>query len=152
MDGTIRLDGREFTGISQALTAAQDDYLLAHLRVAGVIEILDSMGNTPREKLSEEMLTRIMLSGETHAILAGALTESGKQWSRAEAERNRAAFAAVTDAAEKTAMRTAIVSFVIGFFGFGEPSSTSSPRSSSPAETARPTANEEAATSASSAR
>ena len=36
-DDTITLDGRKFTSVSQAITANQDDYILAHLRVAGAI-------------------------------------------------------------------------------------------------------------------
>jgi hypothetical protein len=134
MAETITLDGRKFQGISQALTANQDDYILAHLRLAGAIEVLSDLDGVQRskEKRAEDLLTQILLSGRTHHILAGCLTEDGKIWSRAEADRNAARFAALTDVAEKTAMRSSIVGFVIGFFSFGEPSSVSSPKSSSP--------------------
>jgi hypothetical protein len=131
---TITLDGRKFQGISQALTANQDDYILAHLRLAGAIEVLSDLDSVQRskEKRAEDLLTQILLSGRTHHILAGCLTEEGKVWSRKEADANAARFAGITDLAEKTAMRNSIVSFVIGFFTLGELSSESSPKSSSP--------------------
>lgn len=125
---TLKLDGRDFVGISQTLTANQDDYILAHLRLSGAIEVLSDPTN--KEKKAENLLTQILLSGRTHQILAGCLTEVGKKWNRADAERNAAVFAEITAEAEKTAMREAIVRFIIGFFQLGEPSSTSSPNSS----------------------
>ncbi|MGA3295280.1 MAG: hypothetical protein ABSE45_15030 [Candidatus Acidiferrales bacterium] len=138
MDDRFTLDGREFRGISESLTAAQDDYLLAHLRRSGAIEVL-AAAEGPDETRAERLLTEIMLSGETFHILAGCLTETGKKWSRAEAERNAAAFAAITAADEKLRMRAAIVRFVIGFFASGAGSSETSPKSSSPNEGDRPT-------------
>jgi len=138
---TITLDGRKFAGISQALTANQDDYILAHLRLAGALEILSDVDGVQRtkEKRAEELLTQILLSGRTHSILAGCLTEEGKVWTRKEADANALRFAAITDHVEKKAMRGAIVGFVVDFFGFGEPSSESSPKSSSPTEKGRRT-------------
>ncbi|MBZ5700253.1 MAG: hypothetical protein LAN84_00240 [Acidobacteriia bacterium] len=130
---TITLDGRKFTGITQALTANQDDYILAHLRLAGAIEVLSDLDGVKRtkEKRAEDLLTQILLSGRTHHILAGCLTEDGKVWSREEANANAARFARITDIEEKTAMRSCIVRFIIGFFSLGEPSSEISPKSSS---------------------
>jgi hypothetical protein len=138
---TITLDGRKFTGISQDLTANQDDYILAHLRLAGAIEVLSDLDGVTRtkEKRAEDLLTQILLSGRTHYILAGCLTEDGKVWSRKEADANAARFAGITDIAEKTAMRSSIVKFVIGFFSLGEPSSETSQKSSSRSEKAPPT-------------
>ena len=130
---TLKLDGRDFVGISQALTANQDDYILAHLRLSGAIEVLSDLigpSKQSKEEKAENLLTQILLSGRTHHILAGCLTEVGKKWNRADAERNAAVFAEITAEAEKTAMREAIVRFVVGFFRLGEPSSTSSPNSS----------------------
>lgn len=130
---TITLDGRKFTGIAQSLTANQDDYIIAHLRLSGAIEILSDLDGVKRtkEKRAEDLLTQILLSGRTHHILAGCLTEDGKVWSRPEADRNAARFSAVTDPGEKDAMRSSIVKFVIGFFSLGEPSSEISRKSSS---------------------
>jgi hypothetical protein len=141
MIDTITLDGRKFTGISQALTANQDDYLLAHLRLAGAIEVMGDLDGIARtkEKRAEDLLTQILLSGRTHKILAGCLTEEGKVWSRAEADANAARFAGITDVEEKTAMRSSIVTFVIGFFSLGADSSESSPKSSSRSEEVPPT-------------
>jgi hypothetical protein len=118
---TITLDGRKFTGISQALTANQDDYILAHLRLAGAVEVLSDLDGVKRtkEKRAEDLLTQILLSGRTHHILAGCLTEDGKVWTRAGADANAACFAAITDMEEKTEMRSSIVKFVIGFFSLG---------------------------------
>jgi hypothetical protein len=138
---TITLDGRKFTGISQALTANQDDYILAHLRLAGAIEVLSDLDGVTRtkEKRAEDLLTQILLSGRTHHILAGCLTEDGKVWSRKEADANAARFAGLTDIAEKTAMRESIVKFVIGFFSLGATSSESSQKSSSRSAKVPPT-------------
>jgi hypothetical protein len=132
-ESIIKLDGRHFAGISQALTANQDDYILAHLRLSGAIEVLSDLDGKKRtnEQRAEDLLTQILLSGHTHHILAGCLTEAGKTWSRAEADANAARFAGITDIEEKTAMRTSIVRFVIGFFSLGEPSSETSRKSSS---------------------
>jgi len=157
MEESLQLDGREFQGTSQSLTAAQDDYILAHLRLAGVLEVFADVdgpnGKTKGrsdEKRAEDLLTRILLSGRAPFILAGCLTESGRKWSRAEADSNAARFAEITDGDEKTAMRASIVKFIIGFFGFGEKSPATSRKSSSRKETDRPGESAEAATSAAS--
>ena len=133
LDEDISLDGRKFHGISQALTANQDDYILAHLRLAGAIEVLSDLDGQKRtkEQRAEDLLTAILLAGRTHHILAGCVTEEGKTWNRPEADRNAVRFAAITDADEKTTMRAVIVRFVIGFFSLGEPSSKTSQKSSS---------------------
>jgi hypothetical protein len=138
---TITLAGRKFTGISQSLTANQDDYIIGHMRRAGVLDVLVQANGKQltEEERGEELLTSILLSGRTQQILAGCLTEEGKVWNRADADRNAAAFAEITDEKEKTLMRSAIVRFVIGFFSSGEPSQESSPKSSSPSGKARRT-------------
>jgi hypothetical protein len=143
MSETITLDGRKFSSITQALTANQDDYILAHLRLAGAIEVLSDLDGVKRtqEGRAEDLLTRILLSGRTHHILAGCLTEEGKTWSRKEADANAARFAGITDFTEKTAMRSSIVRFVIGFFSLGEPSSETSRKSSSRNAKVPPTKN-----------
>jgi hypothetical protein len=137
----ITLDGRKFRGISKDLTANQDDYILAHLRLAGALEVLQDPDGIKRhpEKRAEELLTQILLSGRTHHILAGCLTEEGKVWSRAEAEANAARFSEITSVEEKTAMRKSIVEFVIGFFSLGAPSSATEkvPRTKSAAARSR---------------
>lgn len=151
---TITLDGRTFHGITQALTANQDDYILAHLRLSGAIEVLSDLDGVKRtqEKRAEDLLTQILLSGRTHRILAGLLTEEGKVFSREESDANAARFAAITDTGEKLLMRKAIVEFVIGFFSFGEPSSKNSRKSSSHSEKVPRTNTEAQSTSATSGR
>lgn len=133
---TIKLDGRQFSGITQSLTANQDDYILAHLRLAGAIEVLSDLDGMRRtaEKRAEDLLTHILLSGRAQFILAGCLTEEGKVWSRAEADANAARFSQITDEEEKIAMRSSIVKFVIGFFQLGATSSETSQKSSNPTE------------------
>ena len=123
MNSPITLDGRKFRGISQSLAANQDDYLLGHLRKAGAINVLSDLDGVTRtiEQRAEDLLTQILLSGSTHQILAGCLTEEGKVWSRAEADANAARFAEITDFAEKIEMRKSIVTFVVGFFGAAAP-------------------------------
>lgn len=152
MTETITLDGRKFAGISQDLTANQDDYILAHLRLAGAIEVLNDFDGVKRtqERRAEDLLTQILLSGRTHHILAGCLTEEGKTWSRKEADANAVRFAGITDFTEKTAMRSSIVRFVIGFFSLGEPSSETSRKSSSRSVKVPPTKNAAPSTSATS--
>jgi hypothetical protein len=129
----ITLDGRKFHSVTEALTANQDDYILAHLRKAGAIEVMSDLDGITRtkEQRAEDLLTQILLSGRTHQILAGCLTEDGKTWNRADADANAARFAAITDVDEKINMRKSIVGFVIGFFSLGEPSSETSQKSSS---------------------
>jgi len=118
---TITLDGRKFQGITQALTVNQDDYILAHLRLAGAVEVMSDPDGVKRtkEQRAEDLLTRILLSGRAHQILAGCVTEEGKVWNRTEADANAARFGAITDIADKTAMRSSMVQFVIGFFSLG---------------------------------
>jgi hypothetical protein len=132
MNEEITLDGRKFLGISDALTASQDDYILGHLRKAGALEVLRDFDGKKRthEERTEDLLTQILLSGRSHNILAGCLTEEGKTWNRADAEANALRFAQITEIEEKTAMRTGLVQFVIGFFSSGAPLSKTSPRSS----------------------
>ena len=152
-DAVIKLAGREFQSISQALTANQDDYLVAHLRLAGVLEVLADLGlEKPRndKERAEYLLTRILLSGRKHFILAGCLTEKGKVWSRPEADRNAEIFAQITDTAEKRAMSMAVVRFVSGFFTSGETSSQNSPKSLSRPGKGRHTASEAGAISGTS--
>jgi hypothetical protein len=143
MTETITLDGRKFSSITQALTANQDDYILAHLRLSGAIEVLSDLDGVKRtqEERAEDLLTRIMLSGRTYHILAGCLTEEGKTWSRKDADANAVRFAGITDFTEKAAMRSSIVRFVIGFFSLGEPSSETSRKSSSRSAKVPPTKN-----------
>jgi hypothetical protein len=151
---TIILDGRTFQGITQALTAAQDDYVLVILRRSGALSLLSKVPNNAtdqdRAERADELVTAVLESGRNHHLLAGLLTEPGKKWTRDEAERNAARFADITDAAEKIAMHKYLVQFIVGFFPSGEPSSMTSPNSSHPSETAPVTTSAEAATSAAS--
>jgi hypothetical protein len=113
----ITIEGRDFRGITQELSAAQDDFLIAHLQLAGCLPALRDIKADP-ETRAEMLLIQLMLSGRTHQVLAGCLTEEGKSWTFEEATRNAATFAAITDSESKAAMREAIVSFVCSFFLF----------------------------------
>lgn len=126
--GVLRIDGREFHGVTQELSAAQDDYLIGQLRLAGAMEIL--LGKDKPEIRAERLLTQIMISGRGAQILAGCLTEAGKSWTFEEAARNAARFAAITAAADKAAMRTAVVHLVSGFFLYALRSAPTSLKSS----------------------
>jgi hypothetical protein len=149
---TITLDGRRFQGITQALTAAQDDWILVILRRSGTLDLLSKVPKNAtdqeRGERADELVTTVLESGRNHHLLAGLLTEPGKKWTREEAERNAARFADITDAAEKLAMHKFLVQFIVGFFQSGEPSSMTSPNSSNPSATAPDTTSVEAATSA----
>ena len=140
---TITLDGRKFTGVSQSISANQNDYIQANLRRAGAIEVLNDLDGVKRsqEKRAEDLLTQILDSGRKPYILAGCLTEEGKVWNRAEADANAARFGAITDPAEISEMTSSIVKFVIGFFSLGAPSSKTSQKSSSRSGRVPPTKN-----------
>lgn len=141
LDGTYKLDGRTFNGISHSLSANQDDYIVAHLRLAGALEVLqdiDGIKRTPEQR-AEDLLTKILLAGKTHHVLAGCLTEEGTKWNRESADKNAARFAAITDPVQKIEMRNYVVEFVAVFFSFVVRSSRNSPKSSHPNEKVRRT-------------
>lgn len=144
MPHEIRLDGRDFEGVSQRVTAAQDDYILYWLGQSGANDVLLRLATGKRaEKSAHELLTTIIGSGMANHIVAGILTERGKKWRRDEAERNAVIFADITDTDEKVAMRQCVVEFVIHFFLLGEASSTTSPKSSNPSKADPDTSNED---------
>jgi hypothetical protein len=129
-ENLVTIGGRQFTGVTQELSAAQDDYLMGQLRLAGALELVLAAEMDP-EKTAEALLTQIMISGRAPQVLAGCLTEAGKQqWSFEEATRNARLFADTTNAQDKQAMRTAIVGFVVGFFQFAIAFATTSRKSS----------------------
>jgi hypothetical protein len=134
MRPTIVLDGRKFNDVLQNVSSIQFDYIQAHIRLAGGVEIvgdLDGVKRTRAER-AEELFTRILLRGQKTSILAGFLVEDGKVWSPAEADRNAARFDAITDHDEIRAMATLIVDFGFHYFELGEMSPESSQKSSSP--------------------
>jgi hypothetical protein len=153
----MKLDGREFAGVDQAITAAQNDYIIGHLRAAGALEVLSGLDLTQSQqpaidKAQEDLVTRIFLSGRKSFILAGLLTEVGKKWSRAEADRNAAIFNEVADPVDLDLMTSLVVRAVIDFFQYAGKSSLSSLKSSSPSAEAPATKSGEPATSESSPR
>ncbi len=141
MNPTISLDGRKFVGVMQDISSLQHDYIQAHVRLAGAVEILGDLDGVTRtkEKRAEDLLTQILLRGQKAPILAGCLTEEGKVWTPAEADRNAARFQALTDPEEIREMTARIVEFVISFFELGSASSETSRKSSSRNATVPPT-------------
>jgi hypothetical protein len=123
---SITLDGRKFHPINGPLTSAQDNYIVGHLRLAGAGEIVNDAGGkkTTLEERGEALVTRLLLSDQAQFIVAGCLIEEGKVWSGAEADRNAAAFAAITDLEEKTAMQQSFVRFIIAFLRCADPHAT----------------------------
>ena len=136
MTKAITLDGRQFVGLTENITASQEDYIFGHLRQAGAMDLEGNLGGAERtkEQRAEAMLTKILLSGRKHFIVAGAFTEDGKTWNRVEADANAARFANITSTEEKKAMQSSIVALVIGFFMSGEQSLGTSPASSDSSE------------------
>jgi len=132
-ENTVNIDGREFEGTTQQITAAQNDYIIGQLRAAGALEVLAQMDPQNSEeaigKARVELVTRIFLSGRKSRILAGVLTEVGKRWTRVEADRNAERFDDVTDPQDLERMTAAVVRVVIDFFASVGKSSASSPRS-----------------------
>jgi hypothetical protein len=136
MPDTITIAGRKFHGITQELSAAQDDYLMGQLRLAGALEIFTAPAvpgtDVPAEELAESLLTRLLVSGRAAHVLAGCLTPEGESWSVEAAEQYAKQFSAITDPADKLIMRGALVAFVLGFFKYARASMATFPSSSSP--------------------
>ncbi len=115
----ITIDSRQFHGVTnEELSAAQDDYIVGQLRLAGAIEAFFAAAENPDDANAEALLTQLMVSGRSSQLLAGCLTEVGKRWTIEEAQRNAERFATTTKPEDKTAMRTAIVGFVLCFFQY----------------------------------
>jgi hypothetical protein len=150
----ITLDGRSFQGIGQDLTAIQDDYITAQLRLADAFPIILRLNNKKEdpEACSQELLTNILERGLKYRILAGVLTEAGKPWTQEAAERNAESFSRIVSAAEKELMNAEVVALVLNFFLFATQSLRTSQNSSGPAaHAANPGASAGAASSATSA-
>lgn len=147
----IRLGGREFAGVTHDVTAAQEEFISAHLRRAGALEALNDP-SIPADKRADEMLTRIQLAGATFQILAGCLVETvpspgatdgsavRKKWKRGEAERNAAFFSELCDADSRALIHAEIVGVVLGFLRSAAQSSKTSRNSSAPKNGESPTA------------
>lgn len=152
----IKLNGREFEGVTQTLTARQQDFVTVNWRLSGAAEVFAGLGSgddiQTRAQKTETCINRILESGRKYKLLAGLLTETGKQWTREDAERNAEIFAESRDIEEQKAMNGHLMDFVLAFFRFGEVSSTTSPTSSTPTEKARDTSSAEQETSALSAQ
>lgn len=152
----MKLDGREFSDVDHDITAAQNDYIIGHLRAAGALEALaglnlkEDLSLDQVEKPAKDFVTRIYLTGRKSFILAGLLTEVGKKWTRAEADRNAAKFDAITDLEEITAMGAIIANVVLVFFQFAGKSSRSFRTFSNPTDADHGTKTADPATSGSS--
>jgi hypothetical protein len=123
---TIKLDGRNFHGVTEALAAIQDDYVLTQLQRSGVLGLLThttALSDEQREERAIETQARIVESGRKYKLLAGLLTEEGKTWTREDADKNAARFAAITDAEEKLIMGREVLRHVALFFRYETPSS-----------------------------
>ena len=150
---TIELAGRQFLPTTHALSAAQSDFIHAHLVNSGALEILTDADGKKRDDLKRGalMLNAIKETGRKQLILAGCLTEVGKKWNREQALRNAEIFDEITDETEQARMNVLIIRLVIAFFGLGKTSRANSPRSSHPSEKVLPTENAEPSISANSA-
>lgn len=151
----MKLDGRDFSEVDHSITAAQNDYIVGHLRAAGALEALAGLDPSQRdattiEKPAADFVTRIYLTGRKSFILAGLLTESGKTWTRVEADRNAAKFDQITDVDEISAMAKSIAEIVVIFFQSAGRSLQSSPKSSNRNGEGPGTENADPGTSASS--
>jgi hypothetical protein len=151
----MKLDGREFSGIDHAITAAQNDFIIGHLRAAGALEVLAGLDlkqskEATIDKAREDVVTKIFLSGRKSFVLAGLLTEVGKTWTRAEADRNAAIFDQTTNGEDLEVMTALVVRAVIDFFRFAGTSSPSSPKSLNPNDEALDTKSADPGTSGSS--
>jgi hypothetical protein len=151
----MKLDGRDFSEVDHSITAAQNDYIVGHLRAAGALEALAGLDPNQRDattidKPAADFVTRIYLTGRKSFILAGLLTQVGKTWTRAEADRNAARFDQVVDLEEIGLMGKLIAEIVIVFFLSAGRSLRSFPKSSNPSGEVPGTKSADPATSASS--
>lgn len=141
-ENTITLDGRKFESVSEAMTAAQENYVTGYLGLAKANDLVPQMlveypndltrQELEREAAAKEFLHTILTSGYASYVMAGILTEAGKKWTHAAAEKNARAFQGITDAKEKRAMRSSLVLFVLFFFLSLGASSENSPKFSNP--------------------
>lgn len=81
-------------------------------RAAGLHELLATAGTAN----AMAVLERVVRSGYTTELLAGALVEDGVPWTRERATETASFFAALTDPADKAVLRESIVQFIVGFF------------------------------------
>lgn len=151
----MKLNGRDFSEVDHSITAAQNDYIVGHLRAAGALEALAGLDPEQRdattiEKPAADFVTRIYLTGRKSFILAGLLTETGKTWTRADADRNAATFQQITDVEDIANMAKMIAEIVIIFFQSAGRSLQSSPKSSNRSGEVPDTESAGPATSASS--
>jgi hypothetical protein len=150
----VKLDGREFEGLTQSLTARQNDYITVNLRLSGASEILATFEQTDspetRAAKAESCVNRILESGRKYKIIAGMLTEQGKKWTREQADKNAEIFGDLRDTDEQRTMNSELLAMIVGFFRFGEVSSPTSPTSSSQSEKAPESSNEVVLTTANS--
>jgi hypothetical protein len=148
----ITIDGRQFRGIGEAMSARQDDFILSQLRRSGAMDVLAALPKEAtaeeKDKASDEMFNRIVESGRKFKLLAGLLTEDGKTWTQESAEANAARFAEITATADKVTMSKEVMRLVVHFFRFGAGSSTTSPNSFSQSDAAPDTKNAAVETSA----
>src|SRR5215831_16977353 len=93
----ITIAGRQYHGVSQELSAAQDDYLIGQLRRAGALELVLAADPRNAAETAESLLTQIMISGRSPEVLAGMLTEVGKKWTFEDAQKNAKLFAEITE-------------------------------------------------------
>jgi hypothetical protein len=89
-------------------TFEQDGYMVAEALAAGVFPV------DPADPVG--VVTRIMGSGRTHTLLAGALVEDGVPWSRAWADKMAQTIAKLTDPEEKAGVLSALGEVIAGFF------------------------------------
>ena len=157
----MKLDGREFSDVDHTLTAAQNDYIIGHLRAAGALEALAGLDPSQRDattidKPAADFVTRIYLTGRKSFILAGLLTQvegndlGVRRWTRAEADRNAARFDQIQDLEEIALMGKLIAEIVIVFFLSAGRSLQSFRKSSKPSDEVPGTKSADPATSASS--
>lgn len=150
----MKLDGREFEGLTQSLTARQNDYITVNLRLSGASEILGTFEQADTREIrtakAEACINRVLESGRKYKILAGMLTEEAKKWTREEADKNAEIFADIREFTEQQTMNSELLGLIMGFFRFGGVSSPTSPTSSNPNEAGQESSSEEVLTMANS--
>jgi hypothetical protein len=155
------LGGRMFSP-TETLTARQDGWLMVQLSDTGLFDVLGKgLGTKDEQAIARELIVEAHRSGKYFHIIAGRVVEDEKKWTPKDAEANAEWFADLSTPDDKAQLTTAFVEVLSGFFtsagaslvgsptvsptsndALGTPNSDGVTSTSSPSDTAGPTAPE----------
>lgn len=139
MSENITIGGKAFHACAET-TAEQDIFMSNIIRATGAHEVkvadVDENDAAGMQKAfrdyTDEITHKVWASGKTFDLIACVLVEDGKEWTPADAKANAALLASVKDKASKEILQVHLAAVVMGFFAGARPSTTTSPKSSTP--------------------